>query len=196
VEEVDPNSTIDEYVRLLGSWNSKMNLVRFDSESDIVDRHIRDSQQICNYIDFRSTVLDVGSGAGFPGVILSICGFEEVILCENNFKKSIFLNEIKERLGLKLDILNDSVYELRADDCVSRGMLSNVTMVSRAFGSLVELMTIMNMLEIKNGVFHKGRSYLAEIQDADKKFEFDLQTEKSTTSDDGVIVLVSNLERK
>ncbi|MDR1289334.1 MAG: 16S rRNA (guanine(527)-N(7))-methyltransferase RsmG [Holosporales bacterium] len=193
---MDSDSTIDEYVRLLDSWNSKMNLVRSDGALDIVDRHVRDSQQICNYIDLRSAVLDVGSGAGFPGVILSICGFERVILCENNFKRSTFLNDVKERLELKFDILSESVYKLRVDDCVSRGISSDVTMVSRAFGSLVELMTIMHMLEIRNGVFHKGRNYSAEVQDAGKKFEFDLQTEKSATSNDGVIVLVSNLERK
>jgi 16S rRNA (guanine527-N7)-methyltransferase len=162
----------------------------------IVDRHIRDSQQICNYIDFRSTVLDVGSGAGFPGIILSIYGFERVILCENNFKKSTFLKEAREKLKLKFEVFDNSVHKFRIDNCVSRGMLSSVTMVSRAFGSLMKLMAVMDRLQIRNGVFHKGRSYAAEIRDAGRKFEFNLQIKRSTTSSEGVIILVSGLERK
>jgi 16S rRNA (guanine527-N7)-methyltransferase len=139
--------------------------------------------------------LDVGSGAGLPGVILSIFGFERVVLCENNFKKSMFLKEVKERLDLGFDVFDDNVYKFSIDDSVSRGMLSSVTMVSRAFGSLVKLMTIMNKLKIKNGVFHKGRGYAAEIEDASKDFKFDLQIKKSTTSDEGVIILISNFEK-
>jgi 16S rRNA (guanine527-N7)-methyltransferase len=196
VEDMDRKSVVDKYICLLNDWNSQINFVQSASMFDVMDRHIRDSQQIRHYINYHNTVLDVGSGAGFPGIILSIFGFKKVVLCEKNFKKAMFLKEVKKRLKLSFEVFDDDINKFSISNCVSRGMSSDITMVSRAFGPLVKLMYIMERIGVKNGVFHKGKKHAAEIEVANKYFEFALQIKQSVTSREGVIVLVSDLMRK
>ncbi|MDR1476147.1 MAG: 16S rRNA (guanine(527)-N(7))-methyltransferase RsmG [Holosporales bacterium] len=188
---MDKKSSIEQYISLLINWNLRMNLVQTESVLHVMDRHVRDSWQISLYIDPSDTVLDVGSGAGFPGVILSIFEFKKVILCENNFKKVTFLREVKQKLGLNFDIFDEDVRRISV-----RERLPGVTLVSRAFGDMTTLMSVMEKLEVKNGVFHKGKKYVEELEKADKCYTFDFQIKQSLTSNDGVIVLISHLERK
>jgi len=78
---------IFEYKRLLLSENLKMNLIGKNTEKDFDQRHILDCIQIHSYIgDHRNRILDVGTGAGLPGVLLAILGFKNVHLVEKSAK--------------------------------------------------------------------------------------------------------------
>ena len=77
--------------------------------TDIQNRHINDSAQLAEYIPKDVTVIDLGSGAGFPGVVLAVLGWN-VICIESITKKTKFLNELKKELDLpNLTIINDRI---------------------------------------------------------------------------------------
>lgn len=158
---------VQQYISLLKVWNKKINLVQHNTLKDIINRHINDSLQIKDMLNENDTILDIGSGAGLPGVILSIYGFQKVILCENNFKKVVFLREVKRQLGLNYNIFADDIYKF------DTSKYTEITAVSRAFASLLKLLEIMHVLNIPKGVFHKGVRYKNEILVAKQYYEFD-----------------------
>ena len=90
----------DLYSQILRTWQSKMNLVAPSTLNDVQRRHIDDSAQLADYLPKNVTVLDMGSGAGFPSVVLAILGWQ-VIAIESIRKKTIFLEEVKSKLNLK-----------------------------------------------------------------------------------------------
>jgi 16S rRNA (guanine(527)-N(7))-methyltransferase RsmG len=151
-----PNELIDQYIKLLVKWNKKINLVQARSLLQVFGRHIKDSLQICEMLSKNDLLLDIGAGAGFPGVILAIQGFNNVILCEKNHKKCTFLREVKGKLGLNFEIYEGDIYNFNAP----RGALQKIIAVSRGFGSLTKLLDIMDNISIEEGVFHKGEKYL------------------------------------
>ena len=78
------------YQNLLLKWNKAINLISRNSEKDIWERHILDSLQLLKYIDFLDNIIDIGSGGGFPGIVLSIGGVKNIALVEPDKKKISF----------------------------------------------------------------------------------------------------------
>ncbi len=177
---------INTYSELLIKWNKNINLIQKNTTKDIVRRHIEDSQQLCCLLDKSSKIIDIGSGAGFPGVILAINGFLNLILCEKNIKKITFLRFVKQKLNLKFEIF-ENIYNFNNND---------YTAVSRAFGKLSKLCDIMIQVNIKNGIFHKGENYVNEIIVAKENYDFEYETVKSTTNNKSAIVKIFNVRRK
>src|SRR5438477_2029453 len=79
------------YLRELMQWNKALSLVQTSTIPEFWTRHILDSLQIMNLICVDSYVIDIGSGAGFPGLALAIAGITNITLCESNKKKCLFL---------------------------------------------------------------------------------------------------------
>ena len=87
---------LNQYVEELIRWNAKINLISKNTIDDIWQRHILDSVQLQKYIPKENLViLDIGSGAGFPGIILGILTENKVFLVESDSRKCAFLNNIK-----------------------------------------------------------------------------------------------------
>lgn len=190
--ELRQNPKITRYVEILSIWNKKMNLVQENTLGDVFFRHVLDCAQVTKFLDRSDYIIDVGSGAGLPGIILSILGFQNVTLCEKNFKKCIFLEDVKGRLGLDCKIYNGDVFEVQIpSDIVSRGVL-----VSRAFGSLLDLLSVMEKLNVSRGTFHKGRNYRNEISEACFVFDFVFDVNPSVVAADSVILCVRDVRRK
>ena len=80
-----------KYENLLKEWSTKMNLVAPSTLNDIQNRHIRDSAQLVKYLPKDTNIIDLGSGAGFPGVVLATLGWN-VTCIESIGKKTNFLN--------------------------------------------------------------------------------------------------------
>ena len=102
---------LDEYFNLLNEWNKKFNLTRIVEEKEVYLKHFYDSltiQKSVNMYDFSSLV-DVGTGAGFPGMVLAIFFSNlKVTLLEANTKKCLFLQKVKEKLNLdNVEIINE-----------------------------------------------------------------------------------------
>jgi 16S rRNA (guanine527-N7)-methyltransferase len=78
------------YQNLLLKWNKAINLISRNSEKDIWARHILDSLQLLKYVDFLDNIIDIGSGGGFPGIVLSIGGVKNIALVESDKKSQFF----------------------------------------------------------------------------------------------------------
>ncbi len=125
------------HVRLVLEANKTMNLTRITCPEDVLQRHILDSVLFLRYVDPPvGKILDLGSGAGFPGIPLALLGYD-VALCEATKKKAAFLRDVTARLGL-----SSEVHALRAEELAAVAPESYDSVTARAvaaLGSLVEL---------------------------------------------------------
>ena len=175
------------YVDLLLRYNKKLNLISKTTEKTVWNRHVLDSAQIIQYIpNDAKNIVDFGSGAGLPGLILSIFDDKNkfhVKLYEKSTLKRKFLASVKESLKLDFDIL-DNVYgnEIEAD-----------LIVARAFKKLDEIIRISREIVKKPHklIVLKGKNAQEEIKNVSKVEKFDYKLIKSITDNDSKI-LVAN----
>ena len=93
---------LEDYMKLLLEWNEKINLTAITEEDEIILKHFVDSLTISKYIKEGKSIVDVGTGAGFPGIPLKIARKDlKVTLVDSLNKRILFLNEVIEKLGLK-----------------------------------------------------------------------------------------------
>lgn len=181
------------YHRFLIENNKKLNLISKNSEKSIFSRHFKDSAQIYDLLDKKLNIIDIGSGAGFPGIIVKILMENEnlqgnIILIEKSPKKSNFLRDLCIKLDLKVKIENRrlEIYDF----------LETSTVVSRAFKSILDTIDIIyrNIENIKELVLLKGKTYQQEIDNAKKKYTFELEKFRSITSDESSIIKIKNIK--
>lgn len=137
------------YHALLIKWNKAFNLTAVRDPIEMINRHIIDSLSVLSLIDKAGykNIVDVGSGAGLPGLLLAICRPQlAVTSIDSNGKKTRFQNQVKIELGLK----NLEVIRGRAEDCKS-GPFAAV--ISRAFASVNDMLTWTDHLCGSDGVF-------------------------------------------
>ncbi len=173
----------------LSYWNKKINLVEKGSLRDFDKRHWEDSLQLLDYIHFpESHILDLGSGGGFPGIVLGIHGFN-ITLTETVKKKTVFLREIIRRCKLENCIVAEDAKNIN-------NFFDYVT--ARAFSELKTLLRCQVNVsrETTKGLYLKGKSYFKELEEASKEFSFNTQLFPSQTCPDGVIIEISNLIKK
>jgi|TARA_B110000438_G_scaffold286913_1_gene318647 16S rRNA (guanine527-N7)-methyltransferase len=181
---------IDRYLCLLEEHNKNINLV---GKSTLVNpwlSHVLDSLQVLPFIgDKNQSILDMGTGAGLPGVILKICGCRRVTLIDSNGKKINFLKTINSEMNLGLrPILGrlENIHDLRFD-----------IITSRALASLDSLFTYSQKFIKKNTVliFLKGKTVNEEIDLARKNWLFDLARHQSISDQRGSLIIVKNLKK-
>jgi 16S rRNA (guanine527-N7)-methyltransferase len=181
------------YQKFLKEKNKTLNLIGKNTEKSIFSRHFKDSAQIYDLLDKKLNIIDIGSGAGFPGIIVKILMENEslegnIILIEKSLKKSNFLRDLCIKLGLKVKIENRrlEIYDF----------LENSTVVSRAFKSTLDTINILyrSIKNIKELVLLKGKTYQQEIDDAKKKYTFDLEKFRSITSGGSSIIKIKNIK--
>ena len=174
--------------------NKLLNLIGKTTENNVFSRHFTDSAQIYDLIDDKSEIVDIGSGAGFPGIIIKILMDSKkaegnVILIDKSPKKCKFLNDLSNKLGTTLKIQN-----VRLEDY----KFSKIsTIVSRAFKKVIDTIDILfkNNDKIKSIILMKGKTYQHELEDAKKKYTFDVEKFRSITSDESYILKISNIKR-
>ena len=122
-------SQLESYLGLLEKWQRRINLVANSTLADAWQRHILDSAQLARfYPPNTKKILDVGSGAGFPGLVLAILGGVEVDLVESDQRKAIFLSTVINSLGLTAKVYNQRIEALPnlAPDVVTARALAPV----------------------------------------------------------------------
>lgn len=186
----DLENKYQAYLNLLEKWNNSFSLVQSDSLKQYFDRHLADSLQLIKYItDKTHTILDVGSGAGFPAIPLATHSYQ-ITASEIVSKKISFLKYCRYELALNtLDIYDGDVYLLsKSYDVVT----------SRAFSELDNLLKIQSNVsrETTYGLYLKGKTYEAELEKAREKWGFDAKIYPSQTSSEGVILEIRNLKAK
>ena len=139
---------LDKFYKLLINWNEKINLTRITEEKDVYLKHFYDSLTITKEVDLSSvnTLCDVGTGAGFPGIVLKIMYPNlKVTLIDSLLKRVNYLNEIIKELELD----NIVAIHTRGEDYKDK--FDVVT--SRAVANIEKLVTFTMHLVDKNGVF-------------------------------------------
>jgi 16S rRNA (guanine527-N7)-methyltransferase len=179
-----------EYFTHLQRWNHSTQLVQQKTLSEFKNRHLDDCLQISPLIN-TDTIVDLGSGAGLPGLILSMIFEEkEFTLIESNHKKHNFHLEIIHRLNLKNVV---SICD-RIENIATPFPL----VISRALAPLINLFELGQNVscETTSYVFLKGDLIEDEIAEALKKWTFDYQLLNSLTSKSGRIIVVHNLKKR
>ena len=161
-------SLFSAYYRELLVWNKKINLVSANSAPDIPVKHIIDSLTPLPFITNKSgTLLDIGTGGGFPGIPLKIAlPSLKVFLLESSRKKTSFLKHIIRILNLDdITVIHDRVENIVADD-VYRGRFDVI--ISRATFKLPVLLQISTFFPVNDGIVMamKGKSLTNELKDA------------------------------
>ena len=90
-----------KFMEMLIEWNEKINLTAITKPEEIIEKHFLDSLTLQKYIKGNDNLIDVGTGAGFPGIPLAICHNYNITLLDSLNKRVNFLNEVKEQLSLK-----------------------------------------------------------------------------------------------
>lgn len=122
------------YKEKLIEWNEKINLTTITDDEGIIEKHFIDSLQCCRYINSKQTVADIGTGAGFPGLVIGIYMPDvKVTLIDALNKRINFLNDVIDKLNLKNvitiharaeDLANDIKYRQKYDVAVARAVAS------------------------------------------------------------------------
>ena len=169
-------------------YNNKYNLISTSTENDVWGRHILDSAQLVKYIEFKDdlSLSDLGTGAGFPGLVLAIFNRNprfHVKLYEKSRVKVKFLRAVCEKLNITANIYDG--------DYKDHNINSNY-IVSRAFKKLEEHLRISREIIKVNHklIILKGKSAEEEIKKLNNKFKYSYSLEKSITSSESRIVII------
>jgi 16S rRNA (guanine527-N7)-methyltransferase len=188
---------LDEFVTLLLKWQATTNLVAPSTLGRVWTRHVADSLQLLTLAPEARIWLDLGSGGGFPGVVLA-CALAErsgarVHLVESNGKKAAFLREAARALTLPA-----LVHAARIKDVVHRLTEPVDIVTARALAPLADLLAYAEPVLKKGaqGLFPKGQDVEAELTEASKYWRIDTTLAPSLTSADARIVVVRRAERR
>lgn len=180
---------IIEFKNLLLKWNKTINLISAKTSDDIMNRHILDSVQLLPFINKESKIIDLGSGAGFPAIILSIAGVRDITLIESDSRKAAFLVQASKISGNNIKILNDRIENVKNLQCD--------IITSRAFAELASIFEYSSKIKVKSKfLLHKGAGYKTEIAKAEKHWLFNKTVHDSITSETGKILEITDLTRK
>ena len=133
------------YLVLLEKWQRRINLVGNSTLGDFWQRHILDSAQLIKfYPPNTKKILDVGSGAGFPGLVLAIMGNVEVDLVESDQRKAIFLSTVIRSLGLPAKVHNQRIETLPNlfPDVITARALASVPKLMKLIENQISLDTV------------------------------------------------------
>ena len=179
---------LETFRNTLLKHNAKYNFISKNTEKLIWVRHILDSAQLIKYIDFSSKgiLADFGSGAGFPGIILAIFNKNpefHVKLYEKSSVKREFLNEIKEKINISVEIL-ENVYE--------KDINANI-IVSRAFKKLDKILKISRETIRKphKMIILKGKNAQTDINNVSLAPNYSYKLENSITDIDSKIIIIN-----
>ena len=179
-------SDIKIFINELLRANKKHNFISKKTEKVIWHRHILDSAQLVKFIDFsKGSLSDLGSGAGFPGLILALYSTNNdfhVKLYEKSPVKRAFLKYISDKLSLKIEILGN-VYE----DFVDTDYI-----VCRAFKKLEAIIQVSREISIKSHklIVLKGQNAQEDLKKAFIREKYDYKLENSITNKDSKIIIV------
>lgn len=178
------------YVSLLLDENSRQNLISRSSGEEIWTRHIEDSLQLLHHAPANADWLDIGSGAGLPGIVLAIAGVRRITLVEPRRLRTDFL----ARVCTELELNNATIITGKAEQL--SGTFDVIT--ARAVASLGNLFALGELLVGAGGrwVLPKGRSAEKELAEAGATWQGDFRLEPSITDPEARILVARNVRRR
>ena len=191
-------SRLERYNAILRQWQAKTNLVAPSTLDEFWSRHVADSLQIVALKSDARRWTDIGSGGGFPGLVMAIVlGTEkpgsdlEISLVESIRKKCAFLSQVALQTGIRVNVhpkrIEDATDELKGAEVIT----------ARALASLEKLLELTGdqISGDRVALFHKGRDYRAELEHCRGKWDFDLLVHESVLGADSVVLEIANARR-
>ena len=162
----------------------------------IRERHIIDSAQVIDFIDLtNNTTSDIGSGGGFPGIVMAIMAKNlkkdmKFNLYEKSYHKSLFLKEVSRELKLDTEVIQGDIFKNRD--------LKSGTIIARAFKPLPVVLELVckNFTSYKNLVLFMGKNGQKILSETLKNWDFDYVEKKSLTSEDSFLLNIKNIKKK
>ena len=190
-------TSLIKYENTLIKANKTLNLVGNSTIKDIWTRHFLDSVQVIDFIDKNdNTLVDLGSGAGFPGLVLAIVLNDRKIplkikLIEKSPKKVKFLKDLISELHLDVEVINKNILE------DSKKLLEDI-FVARAFKPLkIILQLIHNKAENWKKIFiFLGKTGRSELLEASKSWDIKYKQRMSITSSDSIVIEINKIKKK
>ena len=190
-------TSLKKYEDILTKTNKSQNLIGNSTINDIWTRHFLDSAQVIDFIDKNDkTLIDIGSGAGFPGLVLAITSKDRKIplkikLIEKSSKKTKFLKKLIDELQLDAEVINKNIFEYPKK-------LSEDVFVARAFKPLkIILPLIHNKAENWKKIFiFLGKTGKNELLQASKSWHIEYKQRVSVTSSDSIVIEINKLKKK
>jgi 16S rRNA (guanine527-N7)-methyltransferase len=183
---------LELYAALLKQWQKAVNLVAPATLDEVWHRHFADSAQLVSLAPDARKWLDLGSGAGFPGLVIAIVlanhENRSVHLIESNSRKCAFLHEVARRVRIRV-----SIHEGRIEDVARGGRVGDVGVItSRALAPLDRLLGLAEPFFSDGtiGLFLKGREAPREIEEAQGRGGFSFRSIPSRVSGEGSIIEV------
>ena len=181
------------YADLLTERQKTQNLVSTHSLVDLWERHVLDSLQLSDHLpDTARGILDMGSGAGFPGLVLAIATGLPVTLVESHGRKCAFLQDVIDATGAPARVENARIEALAAESFED----SVDILTARALAPLEKLCEMAVLLGVRTCLFHKGARWQDELTEARKRWKMDAEALESRTSPDARILRITGLVRK
>ena len=190
-------TSLKKYEEILVKANKNLNLIGKSTINQIWLRHFLDSVQVIDFVDkYDKSLVDLGSGAGFPGVVLAIAAKDrkfntKIKLIEKSIKKAKFLKELVNNICPEVEVINENVF-------VNSKKLSGDIFVARAFKPLKKILELMhNSAENwKKIIIFLGKTGKNELHQASKIWDMEYKQRISVTSNDSLILEISKLKKK
>ncbi|MEP0155178.1 16S rRNA (guanine(527)-N(7))-methyltransferase RsmG [Pseudophaeobacter sp.] len=186
---------LEKFEEVLLKWNPRINLVSKSSLTDLWQRHIVDSVQVFTCVeDAGESWLDIGSGGGFPGIVVAIMAAErslktKVTLIESDQRKSAFLRTAARECGVSISVLTERIEQT---------VPQNADILSaRAVADLDALLEFSQRHLAVGGtaVFPKGVNWKKEVDKAAQRWRFDVEPITSLTETEAVILKIKGVAR-
>jgi 16S rRNA (guanine527-N7)-methyltransferase len=189
--------SLNNFEKIIIKANKSMNLIGKSTIKDIWHRHFLDSFQLIDFIDKNDkTLLDIGSGAGFPGLVLAIAAKDKKIplkvrLIEKSRKKVKFLEKTIKELNLRVQVINENVLE-------HAKTLKDDILVARAFKPLSIILKLIHNKAInwKKIIIFQGKTGKIELLEASKTWDIEYKQRVSITNSDSMILEINKLKKK
>jgi len=188
----------ENYVSMIIEKNKKINIIsqKTSSKKSIIERHIIDSAQIIDFVDFNyNTTTDLGSGGGMPGIVVAIIlknmkKSMNVHLYEKSYHKSRFLEEVSEKLNLNTKIFQKNIFEIKN--------LETGTIMSRAFKPMPVILDLVyeNFSKYKNLICFMGKSGKKIFEKSKDNWSLEYIEKKSLTSQDSFLLNIKKISKK
>ena len=187
----------ENYISMIDEKNKEINIIsqKTSSKKSIIERHIIDSAQIIDFVDFNcNTTTDLGSGAGLPGIVVAIIlknmkNSMNVHLYEKSYHKSRFLKEVSEKLNLNTKIFQKNIFEIKN--------LETGTIMSRAFKPMPVVLDLVyeNFSKYKNLIFFMGKSGKKIFEKSKNDWDLEYIEKKSLTSEDSFLLNIKKISK-
>ena len=186
------------FITMLQKGNEEINIISKETAKNefIRERHIVDSAQIIDFVDLNSTTItDIGSGGGMPGIIVSIMIKNlkksiKVNLYEKSHHKSSFLRKVSRDLKLNTEVIQENIFETQN--------LESGTIMARAFKPLPIVLELVyrNFSNYKNLILFMGKNGEKILEDTLKIWDFEFEKKKSITSKDSFLLNIKKIRKK